>query len=585
MLVSESMIRMWLSLQRQFIGGFQLAYVNLHGPGVHQNNLSVSFPDNSNFSEELELAARLVQRSGAPVTGMAKSKGKAATVMRVAYPLTLGGHASGAIVVEIDAPIERNSAVLKLLKWGEGWLNFALLQNNTEQWEQSYKPVIDRIRAQNDYNDVLVLILTALVKSTGSTRVSLGRLSPKRFQLEAISDVCTPDNKSTRVKLIQGAMLESINMGEPSLWLRGTAEIESLSKHRKLGESTDLSAVYTVPMLSEINDTTVYCFEFFKELINPQKKLELCNESVSVYSPLLELHRVCNVSWGGQFYLVIAAGLHELKAKFRSGLFIGKVALILLVVVFLIDKSDFRVSAPATLEGAVQLSVVAPFDGYIVSAHSNAGSVVVENDLLVKLDDRELVNEQRALEAEEKEISDEHRHAVATLNRGKAGIVEAQLDQIKARLALVEGQIERTVLRAPIGGLVISGDWSRSLGMPVRQGDILFEIAPLDKYKVTLRISDNDIAEVRVGMEGYVVLSATPETEIAFTVTRISAFSGSELSVPEFRVEADIDVAVDNLRPGMQGIAKVRIGKRRRIWIWTHALTDWLRLQYWKFKP
>jgi hypothetical protein len=39
------------------------------------------------------------------------------------------------------------------------------------------------------------------------------------------------------------------------------------------------------------------------------------------------------------------------------------------------------------------------------------------------------------------------------------------------------------------------------------------------------------------------------------------------------------------LRPGMEGIGKISAGRERMIWIWTHGLTDWLRLWVWSWWP
>jgi len=33
----------------------------------------------------------------------------------------------------------------------------------------------------------------------------------------------------------------------------------------------------------------------------------------------------------------------------------------------------------------------------------------------------------------------------------------------------------------------------------------------------------------------------------------------------------------------MEGVGKIVINQRRLIWIWTHSLTDWLRLAWWKW--
>ena len=52
-----------------------------------------------------------------------------------------------------------------------------------------------------------------------------------------------------------------------------------------------------------------------------------------------------------------------------------------------------------------------------------------------------------------------------------------------------------------------------------------------------------------------------------------------------FRVEARLLESHDRLRPGMKGVAKIEIGPRRKIWIWTHEAFDWLRLALWNWMP
>ena len=48
-----------------------------------------------------------------------------------------------------------------------------------------------------------------------------------------------------------------------------------------------------------------------------------------------------------------------------------------------------------------------------------------------------------------------------------------------------------------------------------------------------------------------------------------------------FEVEATLDNPVTLLRPGLQGFAKIDTGEAAWVWIYTHRLVDWLRLQLW----
>ena len=57
-----------------------------------------------------------------------------------------------------------------------------------------------------------------------------------------------------------------------------------------------------------------------------------------------------------------------------------------------------------------------------------------------------------------------------------------------------------------------------------------------------------------------------------------------ELEFPSRQIrlgQARLDNPVPDLRPGMQGIAKISVNQRRFIWIWTHRFTEWVRIQVW----
>jgi len=52
-----------------------------------------------------------------------------------------------------------------------------------------------------------------------------------------------------------------------------------------------------------------------------------------------------------------------------------------------------------------------------------------------------------------------------------------------------------------------------------------------------------------------------------------------------FRVEAKLAHAPARLRPGMEGVGKIRVGERRLWWILTHSFSEWLRVQVWSWMP
>ena len=174
---------------------------------------------------------------------------------------------------------------------------------------------------------------------------------------------------------------------------------------------------------------------------------------------------------------------------------------------------------------------------------------------------------------------------MAQHDRAESRIIKARRDQADAQLALLAEQIDRTRIMAPFDGLIVSGDLSQSLGAPVERGDILMEVAPLEQYRVVLAVEEGDIFNIDTGQHGELALASIPGTVLPFTVEKVTPVSTAAEGRNTFRVEARLDEGVQVLRPGMEGAGKVLVGERRLIWIWSHKLTDWLRLLAWRWWP
>ena len=156
---------------------------------------------------------------------------------------------------------------------------------------------------------------------------------------------------------------------------------------------------------------------------------------------------------------------------------------------------------------------------------------------------------------------------------------------MQAQIALLDEQIGRARVTAEFDGVVVTGDLSQSLGSPVNRGDVLFEVAPLDAYRVVLQVDERDIADVRVGQAGRLLLAAAPADPIPFRVGKITPVSTAREGRNYFRVEARFNEPPSHLRPAMEGVGKVEIDQRRLVWIWTHDALDWVTLKLWAWLP
>jgi hypothetical protein len=142
---------------------------------------------------------------------------------------------------------------------------------------------------------------------------------------------------------------------------------------------------------------------------------------------------------------------------------------------------------------------------------------------------------------------------------------------------------------------LIKGDLYDKQGAPAKQGDVLFEIAKSEDghperiaVEAEIQVSERDIQEVRKfafrddrKIDGKISTTSFPDKDHEFKITRIVPLGVPKEGENVFQVFASIPQAEPWMHPGLAGEARVDTEQRRLVWIWTHRLTDWLRLKLW----
>ena len=275
--------------------------------------------------------------------------------------------------------------------------------------------------------------------------------------------------------------------------------------------------------------------------------------------------------------------LQKLFGPRHTGMKLASLGFAGLLGLMILGEGDYRVTSDASLEGRIQRSVVAPIDGFISSSEVRAGDLVSKQQLLGAMEDKTLKLEQQKWSSQKMQYAREYRNALAEHDRSQSTILSAKIQQANAQLELVNAQLARTQITAPFDGVIVSGDLSQSLGSPVERGDVLFEVAPLDDYRLVLNIKENDIHHIKTGQQGKLRLTGLPGKPLPFIVDKITPVAEASDGSNSFRVEARLEETPQQLLPGMEGIGKVDIGQRNLFWIWTHSLADWLRLWAWSW--
>ena len=503
----------------------------------------------------------------------------------IASPLLVHGETVAVFTMMISIRSEsQRHAVLQLLQWGGLWMETLIDQQSASRREDNAftLSLVAAILGHSNSRAASMEAVNRLADHFQCERVSIGIRRGLPIRLYALSHVARFDPRTQLVRAIESAMEEAVDQTailiQPSDPDREPAVLRA---HGELAKHQTNGAVCTLPLPGQAGYIGAITLERSASEPFDQDTVGWCETVAGLIGPMLELKRREERSFGAkavESFLALAAGTF---GPTRLKLKLAVLSMVALMTVLSVTEGDYRVSALATVEGAVRQVLVAPQGGFVKEAKARAGDLVGKGELIARLDDRALLLESQKWQSERNKIEKEYQEALAKRDRTQLGILRALMEQAEAELRLVEDKITRTTLRAPFSGVVVTGDLSQSLGAPVETGQVLFEVAPLDDYRVVLEVDEHEVAALAAGMTGHMVVAALPQTYLPISVQKIVpvAVAGEGRNI--FRVEASLDEPSSALRPGMQGVAKVDIGQRKLLWIWTHAVIDRVRLWAW----
>jgi RND family efflux transporter MFP subunit len=583
----------WLALIVRQLPGATAALLLLGTPGQPPFAPVARWPQGGLRPTGLAAAA---ERAIAEGRGVARPPADPAGLghAHIAYPILLGDQPAGAVAVEIALPAGANlAALLRQLRWAAAWPRERLALRGAAAAEAQAARTLLAVELlaaaleQARFADACRVVATDIATRFACDRVGIGLLRRGQTQVAAISHSARFGKRMDLVRRLAAAMDEAVDQRAAILFPEPEAEAPALATraHADYARAHAAGALLTVPMLAADHFVGAVTLERPADRPFTQEELDAAGAIVALLGPLLAEKRA-NDRW-----LVVKAAdaaWQQARRLLGPGHYARKLALAGAAAAFAfgyLATGEYRVAAEARVEGTVRRAVVAPFDGYVAEAAARAGDLVRAGDLLAALDDRDLTLDRLRWVTERQQRVAEYDQALGARRRADAVRIQAQIEQAEAQIRLVDEQLSRARLVAPRDGLVVSGDLSQSVGAAVRRGDLLFEVSPLDDYRVELRVDESQVAALAPGQAGRLVLAALPHEVFPITLTRITPVAEAREGHVVFRVEAALAGPTERLRPGMEGAARIEAGEARLVWIWTRPMLVAARMALWRWVP
>jgi len=581
---ADGLFHAWLAVQCSMIAG------------VVQGVLVLGAPDEGPFVPAALWPAGqpagplLAEVSGQTLESREARVAKAVPHAVVTCPLIVDGQLHGLVAVSTS---QQNESALqeavRQLQWGLQGIESSLRVRQSEQEQTTRERLIATldlvasVLAEEGFEPSAQALATDLATRLDCDRVSIGLVRHDHASVVAVSHSAEFGERMNLIRAIGTAMDESLDQKSIIVLPPREGDVLVTRDHTALSRQYGSDCVLTIPFT--VGETTRGAFTFERPAGRAfgAEDIELCQAVVALCSRILEARRLNDRLLVSRVSDALRAELAKFTGPRHFGRKLSALVLMLAVFFFSFASGDYRVGATATLEGSVRRVLVAPFDGYVASAPRRAGDVVSAGTVLATLDDRDLRLEYYKWASQRAQYTKQYQEAVALHDRAQSSIVLAQVQQAEAQMNLLAEQLGRTQIAAPFDGLVVSGDQTQSLGTAVRRGQVLFEVAPLNAYRVILEVDENEITAIKAGQVGSLMLASLPGEVLPLTITHLTPVAVSRDGRSFFRVEALLGRMSERLRPGMEGVAKVEAGQRKLIWIATHKLVDWMRLTLWSW--
>lgn len=247
--------------------------------------------------------------------------------------------------------------------------------------------------------------------------------------------------------------------------------------------------------------------------------------------------------------------LHKINLKKWLIIFSTLLFLLLLIPVHL------RIVAPCEVVAQNPYLITAPIDGIIKTIYVEPAQKVQEGQILLNFDDRTFkAHYQAALENVEQLKTEVSRAYVLGMkdDAEMAHLAELtqKLEKGKVELDFTKQQLDLTIMKAPISGLVTMDNPETWRGKPVHIGEKIMTISNPEKTKLRIWIPEKDLVTFSPEQTIQVFLNANPEKTFTAKLLYISNQSKMiEERLAYFEAEAEWVDVEDPPKLGLYGSA------------------------------
>jgi multidrug efflux pump subunit AcrA (membrane-fusion protein) len=163
--------------------------------------------------------------------------------------------------------------------------------------------------------------------------------------------------------------------------------------------------------------------------------------------------------------------------------------------------------------------------------------------------------------------------------------VEADVEKLTNQVAILDQELGKTEIRAPIDGVVATPFVERKLNQHLSPGDELCRIVDVTRVTLEMQVPEKELADVRPGNPVWMKARSLPAMDFQGRVDFIAPVAQTVNGQQTVVVRSELQNDDLLLKPEMTGVAHIYCGDRRIIDLITRRVIRWIRTEFWYLLP
>lgn len=445
-----------------------------------------------------------------------------------------------------------------------------LIQSQLQSLNEALQ-LINSLSDSQTSTEAAITIVNTLRRLFKADQVAMASVDSGKTKLLAISDVEKLDVNSANHATLKSAITQSIvtqtKLSFPSDDAQRAVNVLPLKNWCVANSAT---SVFNLPMTIPNGDTVGALLVTYGNPVPPSITGEHLDSMAGLIAKQFTVVRQANRSTSEVIQSKLGSGRPTVKKVTLAALLLAGLMAI---------PWPYRVKCDCNLQPTQRRFVAAPYTGILETSLVTVGDVVTQDQVIARLDGRQLRIELAGLQAEYEGAKRRRESSLAKREIAQSQIARSEMKRLSAKIQLLNNRMKDLEVRSPTSGVIVAGDMDKAQGAPLELGQTLFEVAPLDTMVAEIGIPENEIQYIKKNDSVALKINSFPFENWQGKISQIHPSAEIVADNTVFIAEVEIENRDGMLRPGMEGSAKIETRWSPIGWNLFH--NAWESVRYW----